>query len=184
MKTNLYIVKQEDYPDLINHNLVFEIVKELNYILLRHEELDNFGYGDTLKDAADMLIECLRTTKEDLETGLIHRGNSSKNKYLLLRDTFNITNLIQDKDRDRLYGIRSVYDHPQNFIALENFPIPLFEGNDGLELVTMNIEPQKPCKYCENIGETRSFIVDGISIVTKQLPRNFCSHCGRKLQNF
>ncbi len=184
METNLYIVKQEDYPDLINHDLTFEIIKELDYILLKHKELDNFGYGDTLKDAINMLIECLRTTKQDLETGLIHRGNFDESEYLLLRDTFNIVDLIQDKDRGRLYGIRSIYGPPQNFIALENFPIPLFEGNNNLELVVMNVEPQKPCKYCENTGETRSFIVDKVSITIKQLPKNFCSSCGRKLQNF
>ena len=90
----------------------------------------------------------------------------------------------------KLYGIRYKNGRRQDFIALEDHPIPLYDGNDDCELVVLREEPTEPCEWCGvNDGawcETyhgRMVAIDNEGYPETLLAENwtFCPNCGRSL---
>lgn len=62
--------------------------KELDYLLLYHDEYDFFGYGSTVPNALEMLAEDIKMAQEDFESGLINENNTDKVEYCRLERLF------------------------------------------------------------------------------------------------
>lgn len=79
---------QKRYGLDLAQEIVFDVERELDYILVHHPSFDFFGYGSTVPSALEMLAEDIKITKADFESGMINRKNTHKNDYLLLKHLF------------------------------------------------------------------------------------------------